>query len=139
MKFKSLVIMFVFFGVITGCMLTFMVGSAVRYGQPTSEFIPSYVDVSEYEAEMISAQANASASEMSVHEDLPQLDVGSVLFMSIKGIGKTFSNIIQNVFNLIVGVIVNILHIPKIVVYAIMTILSITIAFGLWRVLKVGE
>jgi len=90
--------------------------------------------------EAVESTREASKSGLqSIAEDNPIISAGELIFSSIFGVGKIMANSLTVFYNLTFGTISNVLGIPPLVTGTVGAILLISLIFGIWKLVKVGQ
>jgi len=135
--FKNLLFGFV----LTSLFAVLIIGAAVTqgtlYGRDTSPITGNlkYLKFNE----SISTVGSSSQDMKESFEDQSIFSVvAGIVVSGIFDIAKTMAIMIIAPFTLIAGIMTNVLHIPSFVTNVIMGLLSLSIIFGVWKLLKVG-
>ena len=89
--------------------------------------------------ELASEQDKGNSSKTLFESDIPLLGTDSFLFNSIIGVGKVFTGIWRNMYNLTFGLLADTLGISSVVLGVITTILLLTIILLAWGLYKTGR
>lgn len=82
---------------------------------------------------------NSSQTQQSIFSaETPAPGFGSIVLFGIVSAGKTFTNMIYNIFDVILRIPMVVLGIDSEIVSALVSILVITLIIGIWIVYKLG-
>lgn len=84
-------------------------------------------------------QATAEEQLNNTQKEVPTVLSDNLIFQSIIGIKNTFTGIIKVMTNIISTLLFRVLHLNYIILGIIMTIILVSIIFGIWRLIKTGE
>jgi len=133
---KNIIIGLVLFVGFTMIILTVAVDFGAEYGKSADEIGDGSLNLVGYEAVANSIEGNTSAMRSSFESgDVDDIDDASGMFGTI----KKFINLITAPFSLLSSVLVNLLNFPKLIIDIILGLLSVSLIFGMWRVLRAGS
>lgn len=137
--FKNLLIGFILFTLFGYLILTAVNDTGTTYGKDLTEVTGGSLNSSKY-------YNNLSDISDAVNKFNARFEAGNVwsalagvVVEGVFSIATDMITLITSPFSLLSGVLLNVLHIPSIVVSVILSILIISIIFAIWRLIRIGD
>jgi hypothetical protein len=108
------------------------------YGKDTSEITGGSLNLNAFNQTTNNVQSSSENLRESFEKKNPW-SVAGVVVSGIFEVGKSMINMILTPFTLIGSILTNVLHIPAIVINVVLGLLILSLIFGLWSLLKVGN
>jgi hypothetical protein len=128
--------------VLTTLFSVLVIGAAISfgnsYGRDTSEIVGS-LNYHALNSSISDVQSTSENLRRSFERQSIWSAVAGIVVTGIFIIAKSMVLMIIFPFSLILGIMINVLHIPIIVSGVITGLLLLSIIFGIWKLLKLGE
>ncbi len=135
-EFKSTITALVLFVAFSWLILTVAVDFGAEYGKSADEIGDGSLDISSFQtsAESVNSSAQGYRSRFDDGK-VDDIDDASGLF----SIGTDMVNMITTPFSLLSSILTNILKVPSLIVTIMLGLLSLSLIFGIWRLLRAGS
>jgi len=137
-EFKDLLFGFI----LTSLFAVMIIGAAVTqgtlYGRDTSE-ITGGLNYASFNESIGTIGSTSQNMRESFEKQSIWSVVAGIVVTGIFDIAKSMILMVILPFTLIAGIMVNVFSIPPIVTSVIMGLLTLSIIFGIWKLLKIGE
>ena len=134
--FKNKIFAFIIFGLFAWLILSVAVGFGAEYGRTSQEIGNGSLSTIAYEENIENINSTAESQRVSFESgDLPDVDTAT-------GIFSTLTNMVEYIttsYKLIGEVLESLIGIPSEAINVIMGILSLSIIFGIWRTIRIGD
>lgn len=137
--FKNLLFGFIFFTLFAVLILTAVNEQGALYGKDVSEVTGGALNVSKFNNSLSTVSTDVENYRERFSKGNIFVTLGDVIFSGIFEIAQSMIAIITVPFTLLAGVMINVLHIPKFVTDIVMALIGLSIIFGIWRLIKVGD
>jgi len=135
-KFTTLLIGLVLFVGFTWVLLTVAIDFGAEYGKSASEIGDGSLNLVQFQTEAESIEGNAQGYRSRFESgEVNDVDDASGIFSII----TDMINMITTPFKLLAQVLVNIFHIPSLIINIVLGLLAISLILGIWSVLKKGD
>lgn len=135
-SFKHLVIALVLFVAFTWTILTITIDFGAEYGRDAQEIGDGSLDIVSFQTSAEGVESSAQSYRSRFESgDVDDIDDASGIF----SIATDIINMITTPFSLLSQIIVNIFHVPSLIVNVILGLLAIVLILGIWRLLRAGS
>ena len=139
LQFKDYVILFMLSGLFIVSFIGFGVETAKNYGQSETLMKSEQFDFTKLENQISTTSNDAEKWGNATKSDNLFVSLGGLFFYSLWGIGKLIWGTIGSFASIITDGATAVLGIPAIATGIIIAILTISLIFALWRMIKTGE
>ena len=136
---KKLIFGFTMAMLFTVLVLTVVVNQGNIYGKNTSEVVGGSLSLEPFNQSVQSVEGDAENLRQSFEKQNIFSVVAGIVVTGIFTIAKAMILMIIAPYILIAGILINVLHVPIIVADVISGLLSLTIIFSIWRLIKAGS
>lgn len=136
---KNLVIGFILFSLFGALILTAVNQAGSNYGKNMSEVTGGALDFNKFNQSVSSVEQDAKNLKASFDKQSVWSAIAGVVVEGVFGIGKDMALMVLTPFDLLSDVMQDVLHVPAFVVSVILGILIISILFGIWALIKIGN
>jgi len=135
-SFKHLLTGLVLFVAFTWLILTVAVDFGSEYGRDAQEIGDGSLDVVNFQNSANAVEGNASGYRSRFESgDVDDIDDASGIF----SIATDMISLITTPFTLLSQILVNIFHIPALIINVVLGLLAIALILGIWRLLRAGS
>lgn len=135
-SFKHTLIALVLFVVFAWLILTVAVDFGAEYRRSASEIGDGSLDIVNFQSVASEVESNAQGYRTRFESgSVDDIDDASGIF----SIATDMINLITSPFSLLSQILVNILHIPALVINVVLGLLAIGLILGIWRLLRAGS
>ena len=135
-SFKHTLIALVLFVVFAWLILTVAIDFGAEYGREASEIGDGSLDVVNFQTVASDIEGDAQGYRTRFESGtVDNIDDASGIF----SIATDMISIITSPFSLLSQIMVNILHIPSLVINVVLGLLAIGLILGIWRLLRAGS
>lgn len=128
--------------ILTSLFAILIIGVAVHqgtiYGLDTSE-IESSLSYKKFNSSLMTIEQTSENARKSFERQSIWSSIAGIVVTGIFDIAKSLVLMITYPFSLISGIMLNVLHVPSIVTNILVGLLILSIIFGIWKLLKLGE
>lgn len=136
--FKHMLIGFTFIAVFLFAILSFSVLMADDYGKESEQITGGALNLDPIEQHLEDIETDAQ-SQKQAFEGGSIWDIAGVVVTTVFGVAKNLFIMISLPFQFLNDIMVDILHIPTIIVGVIWGIIIISFIFAVWRLIKIGD
>jgi len=134
--FKNTVIGLVLFVAFAWLMITVAIDFGAEYGRDASEIGDGSLNIVDFQTSASGVEASAQSYRTRFESgDVDDIDDASGIF----SIATDLINMITTPFRLLSQIMSNILGVPTLIINVVLGLLSISLIFGIWRVLRTGD
>lgn len=137
--FKDYVINSLLVGLFLICMISFAVIMAQNYGHDESMMKSDKIDFSQVEKQVSQTSADANKWSKTFTSDNLFVVAGGIVLYSIWGIGKLIFGSVIAMATVITTGTSTVLGVPAIAIGVLIAIITISLIFALWKLVKVGQ
>ena len=135
-SFKGILIAMVLFVAFSWLILSVAVDLGAEYGRDAQEIGDGSLSVVDFQATAQGVEGEASSYRSRFESgDVDNIDDASGIF----SVATDMINLIVMPFTLLSQILVNIFHIPSLIINIFLGLLSITLILGIWRLLRAGS
>lgn len=138
-SFKGLLFAFIFFTLFAVLILTAVNEQGALYGKDVSEVTGGALNITKFNDSISTVSTDVENYRERFSKGNIFVTLGDVIFSGIFEIAGSMISLIILPFTLLAGILINILHVPKFVTDIIMALIGLSIIFGIWRLIKVGD
>ena len=136
--FKKLVFGFVLVSLFSVLLLTSVSDSGSRYDKDTTQ-ITGQLEFAKFNESINEVQGTSQNLRERFEKQSIWSSVAGVVVSGVFGITKTLTSMILAPFVIIANVMENVFFIPPIVTNVVMGLLGLSIIFGIWALIRVGQ
>lgn len=138
-EFKGLIFGFILLTLFSFLAITFVVDVSENNGKDTSELSEGAFSLEPYEEFLGDVDSRSDTfRERFESGNIFSIIVG-VVAEGIFSVGKDMVVLITTPFTLLAQILTNVLGVPSIVTSVILGVIILSIIFGLWRLIKIGD
>lgn len=116
--------------------LTIAIDFGEEYGRDSQEIGDGSLDIADFQSSASDVESSAQSYRSRFESgDVDDIDDASGIF----SIATDVINMITTPFTLLSQILVNIFHVPSLVINVFLGLLAISLIFGIWRVLRAGS
>lgn len=138
-SFKGLIFGFILLTLFMFLTITFVVDVALDNDKSTDELEEGVFNVDDYESFLEDVDNDAETFRERFESGNIFSVIAGIIAEGIFGIASDMVTMATTSFTLLAQVMINILGIPTIVTSVILGLIVLSIIFGIWRLLKVGD
>lgn len=140
MGFKDYPINFILAGTFIIAIVSFAIVLGSEYGFSSADLIDERIDINALEGQINdSTYSKSLISKNATLEDELNTGANALSWTAMWGAVKNMYSITTGFFNIIINLVVNVLGIPAVVFYALVSIIAISIIFSIWRLIITGK
>ena len=134
--FQNTVIALVLFVAFTWLILTVAIDFGAEYGRDAQEIGDGSLNVVNFQQSADAVEGNTSSYRSRFESGkVDDIDDASGIF----SIATDIINLITTPFKLLSQILVNIFHVPSLIINVFLGLLAIALILGIWRVLRAGS
>lgn len=134
--FRKTVTALVLFVAFAWLILTVAIDFGAEYGRDAQEIGDGSLDVANFQSTASGIEGSAQSYRSRFESgDVDDIDDASGIF----SIATDIVNMITSPFRLLSQILVNIFHIPSLIINVFLGLLAIGLIFGIWRLLRAGS
>lgn len=137
--FKGLIIGFIILTLFMFLMLTFTADVASNYSKDTTELEEGAFSLSDYQTFLSEVDSDAETFRERFTKGNIFSIIAGVVVEGIFGIAADMVTLAITPFTLLAQVMNNVIGIPTIVTSVVLGVIIITIIFGIWRLIRIGD
>jgi len=135
-SFKNTLSALVLFVAFSWLILTVAVDFGAEYGRDANEIGEGSLDIASFQSSANAVEGNASGYRSRFESgDVDDIDDASGIF----SIATDMISMITTPFKLLSQIMVNVFHIPSLIINVVLGLLAIGLIFGIWRLLRAGS
>ena len=135
-SFKTTLIALTLFVAFTWLILTVAVDFGAEYGRDAQEIGDGSLDVVSFQDSASTVEGDASTYRSRFESGkVDDIDDASGIF----SVATDMISLITTPFTLLSSIMVNIFHVPSLIINVILGLLSISLILGIWRLLRAGS
>jgi len=135
-SFKGILIALVLFVTFSWLILSVAVDFGAEYGRDAQEIGDGSLSVINFQNTANTIEGNASSYRSRFESgDVDNIDDASGIF----SVATDMINLIVAPFTLLSSILINIFHVPSLVINVILGLLAISLILGIWRLLRAGS
>jgi hypothetical protein len=138
-NFKSILFTFILFALFGWLLLTSVVQTGSTYGKNMTEVSGGAFDMSSFNQSINNLSSTAQTFQGRFSKQSVWSVVAGIVVTGLFGIANDLFKIILWPFSILNSIMINVLHIPDIVTSIIWALIILTVVFGIWRLIKVGD
>ena len=136
--FKALLFAFIFVSLFGMLFLSATINVADKYDKDTSEVVGGALSMDRFNSSISDLETTAMGwKETFVAGSI--WDIAGVVVTGIFGIAKLMMNLILTPFGIIIGIMIDVFGVPTWVTSTLIGVIIISIIFGVWRLIKIGD
>ena len=135
-SFKTTLIALTLFVAFSWLILTVAVDFGAEYGRDAQEIGDGSLDVVSFQTSASTVEGDASTYRSRFESGkVDDIDDASGIF----SVATDMISLITTPFTLLSSIMVNIFHVPSLIINVILGLLSISLILGIWRLLRAGS
>jgi hypothetical protein len=135
-SFKNTLSALVLFVAFSWLILTVAVDFGAEYGRDANEIGEGSLDIASFQSSADAVEGNASGYRSRFESgEVDDIDDASGIF----SIATDMISMITTPFKLLSQIMVNVFHIPSLIINVFLGLLAIGLIFGIWRLLRAGS
>ena len=138
-EFKKLVFGFIFLTLFIFLLLTFVVNVSTENNVNSSALQQGAFNLTSYNQTLSSFEDDSQNLQDRFQKGSIWSNIAGVVVTGIFGIGKSMIVMITTPFSLVAAILIDVLHIPAIVVDVLLGVILLSIIFGIWALIKKGD
>jgi len=135
-SFKNMVFGMLLFAAFATLFLSWAVGLGADYGKTSDDISGGAYDTAAVDA-MLGASATLAGTEKEKFESGDMVDVDNAV--GVFNVMNSIGSFLLTPWTLLSGIMNNVLHIPVLFTNVILTIIILSIIFGIWRLVRTGD
>lgn len=138
-QFKNILFAFILMSLFGMLILSAVVSVGNTYGKNTTEVVGGSLSLDKFNNSITSIEQNAKDMKARFDKQSIWSAIAGVVVEGIFGIAKDMFLMILTPFGIIADIMSNVLSIPVYVTSVLLGLLILSIMFGIWRLLKIGD
>lgn len=138
-NFKNTIIAFLFISLFGMLIISTFLSVGNNYDMDTSQVAGGSLSLAKFNESVSTIESNAKDLKASFDEQSIWSAIAGVVVNGIFGIAKTMFSMILLPFDILVDIMNDMFGVPTYVTSVILGILIISVIFGVWRLLKIGD
>ena len=137
--FKNTIFAFILISLLGMLVVSAVISVAGNYGMDTSQVVGGSLALDKFNNSVASIEENAKDLKTSFDKQSVWSALAGVVVEGIFGIAKDMVTMILAPFDILSDIMSDVLGVPTYVTSVLLGILIISIIFGIWRLLKIGD
>jgi len=137
--FKTTLFAFILLSVFGMLLLTTVVNVGTEYEMDTSQVVGGALNLEKFNASISSIESNAKDLKTSFDKQSVWSALAGVVVEGIFGIAKDMVTMILMPFDIMVDIMIDMFGVPAWVTSVLLGLLIMSVIFGIWRLIKIGD
>jgi hypothetical protein len=138
-SFKNMLFAFILVSLFGMLIISAVVSIGGNYGKDTSEVVGGSLSLDKFNESITGIEQDAKDLKASFDKGSVWSALAGVVVEGVFGIAKRMVTMMLMPFDIISDIMADVLHIPTYVTSVLLGILIMSIIFGIWRLLKIGD